>query len=151
MNNPSKTGWTATAPDPTERRNIDANKVYGPSCHCPKGYVQNKDWRERHAFRLRRAEACEAIARKWCRKNGWTLHRVDNNTRWLMRINGVIIADWSPSTARLIVLQDRDKPYHAHGWDQVAGIVHRALHKDRATLWRLMNANTNNHIKRQQR
>lgn len=99
----------------------DANRLVGcsriaqPRSDCAK---------QRHERRLADNLASGAgEMRAWCAARGWTLQIKNRGQHWLIRDGSRIVAQWWPSSAKLVFGSDFGNGIHTHGWDQVIRLL----------------------------
>ena len=97
-----------------------ANEIAGKS-EISK-YPHGLGWKARHSQRLSLAHKHYADAAVWCEENGWSLRISNEGHHWMFTKNGVL-AEWWPSSAKLVRDKVWSKGIHTHGWDQVAKIL----------------------------
>ncbi len=99
----------------TRRRKPDATKCTGKNSV---GFRQGESWPERHARRLKAALEHRQSVENWCGRNGLELTITNRGQHWVFR-KGQRIAEWWPSSAKLVIDQKYGRGIHTHDWAQL--------------------------------
>jgi hypothetical protein len=87
---------------------------------------------ERHDRRLSVALDCEAIMRAWAAERGLTVRILNRGHHWLFEKVG-FIAEWWPSSAKLVVNRRYERGTHVHDREQAQRQILASLpHASRA-------------------
>ncbi len=86
-------------------------------------YIQGEEPSHRHFRRKRTAEATRADVEAWCRHQGLRLKISNDGHHWQFRNARGQLAEWWPSSAKLVLLQQYSRGIHCHDWRQVTGIL----------------------------
>jgi len=93
------------------------SKKAGQSQFCP--HKPNESASSRHHRRKQTAQQMINTLGRWCRKQGWALELHNNRHHWQIREEGDIIAEWWPSSAKLVIGEDYRNGVHCHDVQQV--------------------------------
>jgi hypothetical protein len=74
--------------------------------------------RQRRERRLERNTSAAHQAKTWADRNGFAL-RVNNEGHHWMWQKGGFVAEWWPSSAKLVFHHNYDRSFHAHDWTAV--------------------------------
>ena len=100
---------------------------------CP--YIEGEAPMARHDRRLETNLSYEAEMRDWCAENGVTLAIKNGGHHWRFtrvvrrgsnkRKTKMAGADWWPSSAKLVLLQQWDRDWHVHDFRAVQHVLER--------------------------
>lgn len=77
---------------------------------------------QRHNRRYRSAIEMVNWVRNKCAWNGWSLRVTNNGQHWQFRF-GNRLAEWWPSSAKLIFDKKWKKGVHVHDWEQALKVI----------------------------
>jgi len=92
-------------------------------------YYHGEPGGDRHARRLNGAIDFQEVLREWCLRNGFTLKIRNDGHHWILQ--GVFLAEWWPSSAKLVFNKRWDRGVHCHDVEQLATIVSKRLESQR--------------------
>lgn len=85
---------------------------------------------ERHQRRLEyNLTAGRAKVEEWCAALAITLTVTDEGHHWQFRRADGWIAEWWPSSAKLVIAKQYDRGVHVHDWTQAVRELARALRR----------------------
>jgi hypothetical protein len=93
-------------------------------------YRQGEGFRARHARRLNANLEQEVNVRRWCEKRGWTLRITNEGHHWQLT-DGRFLAEWWPSSAKLVIDKCWHDGIHCHDYKQVLKVIEDFLEKKR--------------------
>lgn len=110
------------------RRRIDDRDKAGRSDLVP--FIENESPSDRHA--RRKAAAVERVrhVESWCRSKGVKLTRSNDDHHWTFR-RGKWIAEWWPSSAKLVIRKQWNRGIHVHDHVQASKAMERDLERSR--------------------
>ena len=76
---------------------------------------------DRHGERLRIALSYRRVLEFWCRQRGFTLTITNSGHHW--KLTGPLLAEWWPSSAKLVFNKRWDHGIHCHDVEQLATLV----------------------------
>jgi hypothetical protein len=82
--------------------------------------------RERLERRLSRTLNLEVEVAGWAAQHGLTLRVLNDGHHWLLQKPG-FVAEWWPSSARVVLNRDCLRGRHAPHWAQVAALIHETI------------------------
>ena len=82
--------------------------------------------RQRRDRRLHRNLDVAAEAQAWAARHGFTLRVLNDGHHWLFQKPG-LVAEWWPSSAKLVLNRDYLHDQHAPHWPQVAMLLANSL------------------------
>ena len=82
--------------------------------------------RARRERRLGRTVDLQTEATAWATRRGFTLRVLNDGHHWLFQKPG-LVAEWWPSSAKLVLNRDYLHDHHAPHWPQVAALLDGAL------------------------
>ena len=85
-------------------------------------YRRSEDFRTRHARRLRANLEQEANLRQWCEQRGLTLRTTNEGHQWQIT-EGSFLAEWSPSSAKLVIGKRGHDGIHSHDYRQALKVI----------------------------
>lgn len=97
--------------------------------------LPGEEWQERHKRRLHVNLAGEAELRSWANEHRLTLDIKNNGHHWIFQRPG-FLAEWWPSSAKLVIAKRWNHGIHCHDWKQVQAVLAGRL-KDDTELARL--------------
>lgn len=77
---------------------------------------------ERHGRRLRTNLSYRKEVEGWARRNGYALQIKNEGHHWLFERDG-FVAEWWPSSAKLVLNRDYPHGLHVHDWRQAASVL----------------------------
>ena len=83
---------------------------------------------ERHNRRLHGNLRYEAEVREWCRTRGFNLRITNNGHHWQLTKQN-FLAEWWPSSAKLVFNKQWNKGCHCHDYRQALELIERAYIK----------------------
>jgi hypothetical protein len=95
-------------------------------------YVRGEDASRRHGRRLSANNRSREIVEEWCEKHGITLTVTNGSHHWKFE-KGKKIAEWWPSSAKLVINKRWGSGIHTHDWEQLMKILE--------TRWKLETIN----------
>jgi len=85
-------------------------------------YRRGEDFRTRHARRLTANLEQEATVRRWCQQRGLTLRIKNGGHHW--QITGrAFLAEWWPSSAKLLIGKRWHEGVHCHDHKQALRVI----------------------------
>ena len=103
------------------RRRRPDKKFVGPSEVAP--FVPGESAMERHARRKGIALASVPAFESWCEANDWKIEVKNNGHHWIMVHRDGTLAEWWPSSAKLVLEKRWNKGVHCHDVDQVRRVL----------------------------
>lgn len=92
-------------------------------------FVEGEHAKDRHERRLRvNLETGRVEVEEWCKPLGVTLEIKNGGHHWIFRRDNWI-AEWWPSSAKLVVGRSYGRGIHAHDWQQVTRLLSARLRK----------------------
>ena len=104
----------------SRRRSIPDRVSAGRSRIVP--YSRDEDFRTRHARRLTTNQEQEASVRRWCQQRGLTLRITNEGHHWQIA-DGTFMAEWWPSSAKLVIGKRWHEGIHCHDYKQALKII----------------------------
>lgn len=102
-------------------------KSFPPERRPPRPALAPDDYkRRRRARRIDRTARAEPQVRAWAEQHGCSLRVLNDGHHWLLEKPG-FIAEWWPSSAKLVLNRDYDHDYHAPHWTDAAAVLERHL------------------------
>jgi len=77
---------------------------------------------------MQRTAQSESLVRAWVEQRGCSLRVLNDGHHWLIQKPG-LMAEWWPSSAKLVLNRDYGRDYHAAHWQDVAAVLHQQLAK----------------------
>jgi hypothetical protein len=74
--------------------------------------------RRRRERRIKRTGQSEAEVRRWAEQRGLALRVLNDGNHWLFQKAG-FVAEWWPSSAKLVMDRNYDRDHHAPHWAEV--------------------------------
>ncbi len=93
------------------------SKSVGPSKLVP--YIPDEDASHRHQRRLGVAHGFEDRLLDFCKEHGLTLTKKNDGQHWIFQGTGRFLAEWWPSSAKLVFGKKWDKSIHCHDAEQL--------------------------------
>jgi hypothetical protein len=112
----------------SRKRSIPDRVSAGRSRIVP--YRQGENSRSRHARRLSANLAEEANVRRWCEQRGLTLRITNEGHHWQIT-DGHFLAEWWPSSAKLVIGKRWHHGIHCHDYKQVLKVIENFYTKRR--------------------
>jgi hypothetical protein len=78
--------------------------------------------RARRERRLHRTLDLESEVARWASRHGFTLRVLNDGHHWLLQ-RPDLVAEWWPSSAKLVVNRDYLHDHHAPHWPEVAALL----------------------------
>lgn len=106
------------------RKRFHDRTTAGRSASVP--YIPGEEPGARHARRHGEAQANEERARVFCRQVGLSLSVCNHGHHWIFSLSEphrMFVAEWWPSSAKLVVQKKWEKGIHVHDVDQVIGVL----------------------------
>jgi hypothetical protein len=113
----------------SRKRSIPDNRSAGRSRIVP--YRRGEDFRTRHSRRLRTNLEQEADVRRWCEERGLTLRITNGGHHWQIT-NGVFLAEWWPSSAKLVIGKRWHAGIHCHDYRQALRVIEDSFKERRS-------------------
>ena len=110
----------------SRKRSIPDSKSVGRSSIVP--YRRGEDFRTRHRRRLATSLERETEVRRWCVKHGMTLRITNDGHHWQIT-DGVFLAEWWPSSAKLVIGKCWHAGIHCHDYTQVLKVIQDSCEK----------------------
>jgi len=85
-------------------------------------YQRGEDFRTRHARRLNANLVQEANVRRWCEQRGLTLRITNEGHHWQIT-DGYFLAEWWPSSAKLVIGKKWHNGIHCHDYKQMLKVI----------------------------
>jgi hypothetical protein len=104
----------------SRKRSIPDSVSAGKSCIVP--YHPGEDFRMRHARRLSANREQEANVRRWCEQRGLTLRITNEGHHWQIT-DGGFLAEWWPSSAKLVIGKKWHDGIHCHDYKQALKVI----------------------------
>lgn len=82
--------------------------------------------RQRRERRMERTSGLESEVRAWAERHGCSLRVSNDGHHWLFQTPG-FMAEWWPSSARLVVNRDYASHIHATHWAEVVAVLQQHL------------------------
>jgi hypothetical protein len=102
------------------------NRRCKPIVAAPDEYM-----RQRRARRMDRTARIESQVQDWARRHGRTLRGLNDGHHWLFQKSG-FVAEWWPSSAKLVLDRDYPRDFHAPHWADVERVLDRHLTSSQA-------------------
>jgi hypothetical protein len=83
---------------------------------------------ERHTRRLHSNLRYEAEVSEWCRRRGFALRITNQGHHWQLKKDR-FLAEWWPSSAKLVINKQWNRGYHCHDFRQAMEFIERAYAK----------------------
>lgn len=100
-------------------------------------YRSHETWKDRHSRRLDVAHHTRKKLRGWCRKRGLELSISNEGHHWVVREEGdpphIHLAQWWPSSAKLVIRCKFRSGIHCHDVYQVIEEISRELGKEKGS------------------
>jgi hypothetical protein len=112
----------------SRKRSIPDSVKAGRSQIVP--YRRGEDFRTRHARRLSANLAQEACVRQWCAQRGLTLRITNAGHHWQIT-DGRFLAEWWPSSAKLVMSKRWQDGIHCHDYKQALKVIEDFYTKQR--------------------
>ena len=93
-------------------------------------YYRAEDFRSRHSRRLTANLEQEAKVRRWCQQRGLTLRITNEGHHWQIT-DGGFVAEWWPSSAKLVIGKRWQDGIHCHDYKQALKIIENSYRKRR--------------------
>jgi hypothetical protein len=84
--------------------------------------LPDETFQQRHARRLQTNLAGEAELRSWADENGIVFEIKNNGHHWIFKKPG-FLAEWWPSSAKLVIAKRWNHGIHCHDWKQVQVVL----------------------------
>jgi hypothetical protein len=104
----------------SRKRSIPDSKSVGRSRIVP--YRRDEDFRTRHWRRLTTNLEKQAEVRQWCAQHGLTLRVTNDGHHWQIT-DGAFLAEWWPSSAKLVIGKRWHAGIHCHDYSQVLKVI----------------------------
>jgi len=108
------------------RERIPDHTSVGRSSVVP--YKPGEGPSERHYRRLSTNSRFEPIVRKWCERHGFELRITNNDHHWQIR-KGSFLAEWWPSSAKLVLNKNWEEGVHCHDYKQALRVIAESSHR----------------------
>lgn len=95
-------------------------KSLGRSLVCP--YKEGESASKRHKRRLKTNLNMSEMLNQWCKDHGIEVHRSNGGHHWQL-IAGKKIAEWWPSTAKLVFDKNWTRGIHCHDVNKLMSAV----------------------------
>jgi hypothetical protein len=82
--------------------------------------------RQRRDRRTQRASQLEPQVRAWAEQHGCSLRVLNDGQHWLFQKPG-FMAEWWPSSAKLVVNRDYTHDHHAPHWTELVAVMQQHL------------------------
>jgi hypothetical protein len=102
----------------------DRTKAPGPATLIK--FQPGEAWRDRHARRLAGNLAGETEMRQWAEQQGLTLRVKNQGHHWTFECSG-FVAEWWPSSAKLVIGKRYRDGVHVHDYLQAQKVIKRAM------------------------
>ena len=112
----------------SRRRSIPDSVRAGRSRIVP--YYHGEDFSTRHARRLSANLKQEADVRRWCDERGLTLRVTNEGHHWQIT-DGRFLAEWWPSSAKLVIGKKWNDGIHCHDYKQALKVIEDLCGKQR--------------------
>ncbi len=87
--------------------------------HTPRAPLDPREYvRQRRLRRLDRNRSAADHAKTWADRHGFTFDVNNEGHHWIWQ-KGKFVAEWWPSSAKLVFNRDYDRSCHAHDWTAV--------------------------------
>jgi hypothetical protein len=96
-------------------------------------YRNGETFKARHERRLYANLEQEAKVREWCRQRGLTLRITNNGHHWQFA-NSSFLAEWWPSSAKLVIGKSWQHGIHCHDYKQALDVI-EDFHRKQRSLW----------------
>ena len=94
------------------------------------GYIQGEDPARRHKRRLHTNLDHQDEVERWCIGHKVQLEVKNGGHHWIFNCgDGAVVAEWWPSSAKLVVDKRWDNGIHVHDWQQAMSCIERAMAK----------------------
>ncbi len=110
----------------SRKRSIPDRVSAGRSRIVP--YYRGEDFGTRNARRLTANLEHEANVREWCRQRDLTLRITNEGHHWQIT-DGDFLAEWWPSSAKLVIGKRWHDGIHCHDYKQALKIIENAYRK----------------------
>jgi hypothetical protein len=110
------------------KRSIPDRMRAGKSHIIP--YYRNEDFRTRHARRLDANLQHQANVRLWCEQRGLMLRITNEGHHWQFT-DGYFLAEWWPSSAKLVIGKKWHHGIHCHDYKQVLKVIEDSYKQQR--------------------
>src|SRR5215813_9313209 len=110
------------------KRSIPDSKRAGRSRIVP--FYRGEDFRTRHARRLATNLHQEADVRQWCDQRGLRLRITNEGHHWQIT-DGAFLAEWWPSSAKLVINRRWHDGIHCHDYQQALKIIGESYKQER--------------------
>ena len=107
-------------PRMSRKRSIPDSVRAGRSRIVP--YYRGEDFRMRHARRLSANLEQEANVRRWCGQRGLKLRITNEGHHWQIT-DGGFLAEWWPSSAKLVIGKKWHDGIHCHDYKQALKVI----------------------------
>ncbi len=87
--------------------------------------------KNRHERRRRTAKRFRDALVAWCKEQGIELAVKNDGHHWHMKKDGKVLAEWWPSSAKLVLRQRWREGIHTHDAKQVREILEQLLEKEK--------------------
>lgn len=91
-------------------------------------FLPGEGHRDRHARRLSVNLDAEASMRAWADEHGLALYITNNGHHWRFEC-GTFMAEWWPSSAKLVFGRQYKRGIHVHDWTQVQREIVKCLQR----------------------
>jgi len=88
--------------------------------------------RERRQRRMRRNVDVRGDVEAWAARHGFSLRVNNDGHHWMFHKHG-FLAEWWPSSAKLVFNRDYHHDLHAHDWRQVTNELEAAMRRLRSS------------------
>jgi len=103
---------------------IPDRKKVGSSKHVP--YIHGEHHSERHSRRLVANLNEAVVVGEWSKKNGISFKIKNHGHHWIFT-KGRWLAEWWPSSAKLVINRRYGNGTHVHDWEQAMKHMEREL------------------------
>ena len=105
------------------RKSIRDRASVGRSSIIP--YRRGENFKARHSRRLASNLQNETKLRQWCQQNGLALRITNEGHHWQV-MEGGFVAEWWPSSAKLVINKRWHDGIHCHDYKQALGVIQKA-------------------------
>ena len=105
------------------KRGIPDRTSAGRSSVVP--YKRGENGSDRHSRRLNTNSRYETAVRQWCVEHGFEVCITNHHHHWQMR-KGTFLAEWWPSSAKLVCNKKWREGIHCHDYQQALKVIERS-------------------------
>lgn len=107
------------------RHRYDDTRSIGSSRLIP--FLPGENAKDRHARRLAENLAARENMEQWCRDRGVCFRVTNRGHHWLFTLPLGEVADWWPSSAKLVWNKQFAKGIHVHDYEQAKKVIGKRL------------------------